>query len=59
MTPADTIFKALNNLTQALKGTSNARGLEQIKALKKLEDILNNTLETTLIPSESPPPDTR
>jgi hypothetical protein len=34
MKPADTITKALNNLMQALKGKSNAKGLEQIKALK-------------------------
>jgi hypothetical protein len=37
MTPADTIIKALNNLTQALKGKSNAKGLEQIEALKNLK----------------------
>jgi hypothetical protein len=59
MTPEDAIIKALNNLTQALQGKSNAKGLEQIKALKKLEDILNNTPETAPIPIESPPPDTR
>ncbi len=59
MTPADRIIKALNNLTQALKGKSNAKGLEQPEALKKLEDILNNTPETAPIPIESSPPDTR
>ena len=59
MTPADTIIKALNNLTQALKGKSNAKGLEQLEALKKLEHILNNTPETAPIPTESPPLDTR
>ncbi len=59
ITPADAIIKALNNLTQALKVKSNAKGLEQLKALKKLEDILNNTLETAPIPVEIPPPDTR
>ncbi len=47
MTPADTITKALNDLTQALKGKSNAKGLEQIKALKKLDAVLNNTPEMT------------
>ncbi len=59
ITPADMIIKTLNDLTQALKGKSNAKGLEQIKALKKLEDILNNTPEIAPIPNEIPPPDTR
>jgi hypothetical protein len=59
MTPADTITKALNNLTQALKGKSNAKGLEQIEALKKLDAILNNTPETTPVQIESPTPETR
>jgi hypothetical protein len=59
ITPVDTIIKALNNLTQALKGKINAKGLEQLKALKKLKDILNNIPETAPIPIESPPPDTR
>jgi hypothetical protein len=58
ITPADTIIKALNDLTQALKEKNNAKGLEQIEALKKLEDILNNTPETAPIPNESPPLDT-
>ncbi len=40
--PADVITKAINNITQALKGKSNAKGLEQIEALQKLENILNN-----------------
>ena len=42
MTQADVISKALIDLTQALKGKSNQKGLEQIEALKKLDDILNN-----------------
>ncbi len=37
ITLADTIIKALNNLTQALKEKSNAKGLEQLKALKNLK----------------------
>jgi hypothetical protein len=43
MTPADIITKALNDLTQALKGKNYIKGLDQIKALKKHDDILNNT----------------
>ncbi len=59
MNPADMIIKALNNLTQIFKGKSNAKGLEQLEALKKLEGILRNTPETTSMPNESLPPDTR
>ncbi len=42
LTPADMITKALNDLTQALKGKRNHKGLEQLDALKRLETILNN-----------------
>ncbi len=34
-TPVDTIIKALGDLTQALKGRRNMKGIEQIKALTK------------------------
>jgi hypothetical protein len=56
MMPADVITKALIDLTQALKvkGKSNAKGLEQIDALKKLKNILNNVPETAPIPREQP-----
>ncbi len=56
MTPADVITKAINYLTQALKGKSNAKGLEQTEALKKLENILNNVPEIAPIPREQPIP---
>jgi hypothetical protein len=56
MMPADVITKAINDLTQALKGKSNAKGLEQIEALQKLENILNNVLEATPTPREQPIP---
>jgi hypothetical protein len=39
MTHADIITKALNDLTQALKGKNNHIGLEQIEALTKLDNI--------------------
>ena len=45
LTQADVISKALNDLTQALKGKSNQQRLEQIDALKKLDAILNNESE--------------
>jgi hypothetical protein len=50
MTPADVITKAINDLTQALKGKSNAKGLE------KFENMLNNVPEIAPIPREQPIP---
>jgi hypothetical protein len=43
LTPTDVIAKALIDLTQALKGRSNQKGINQIKALKRLDSILNNS----------------
>ncbi len=42
MTPADLIVKALGDLTQALKGRTNMKGIVQIKALPKIDELLNN-----------------
>jgi hypothetical protein len=50
---ADIVSKALNDLTQALKGKSNKKGLEQIDALKRLDAIFTNEPETT---TEAPTP---
>jgi hypothetical protein len=36
------ISKALNDLTQALKGKNNQQGIEKMEALQKLDAILNN-----------------
>ena len=52
LTPADVITKALNDLTQALKGKSNQQGFDQIEALTKLNVILNNAPETDPEPNE-------
>ncbi len=38
----DTIVKALNDLTHALKGRKNVKGNAQIKALEKIDKLLNN-----------------
>ena len=46
LTQANVISKALSNLTHALKGKSNQKVLEQIEALTKLDNILNNVPET-------------
>jgi hypothetical protein len=37
VTPADMIIKALGDLSQALKGRRNLKGIEQIKALTKID----------------------
>jgi hypothetical protein len=52
LTPADVITKALNDLTQALKGQTNQQGLDQIDALTKLNDILSNAPEPDPTPDE-------
>ena len=42
VTPADTIVKALDDLTHALKGMRNVKGEAQIEALEKIDELLNN-----------------
>jgi hypothetical protein len=59
ITLADIIIKSLNGLTQALKGRNNVKGLDQIIALKKLDDILNNTPVTAPTQKENPAPELR
>jgi len=52
LTPADVITKALNDLTQVLKGKTNQQGIDQIEALTKLNDILSNASEPDPAPDE-------
>ena len=42
VTPADTIVKALDDLTHALKGRRNVKGEVHMDALEKIDEILNN-----------------
>ncbi len=42
ITPADTIVKALDDLTNALKGRRNVKGEAQIEALERIDKLLNN-----------------
>jgi len=42
VTPADTIVKALDDLTHALKGRRNIKGEAQMEALEKIDELLNN-----------------
>jgi hypothetical protein len=59
MTQADVISKALIDLTQALIEKSNQKGLEQIEALKELNDILNNVPESAQAQNEGATPEQR
>jgi TfoX/Sxy family transcriptional regulator of competence genes len=51
VTPADTIVKALDDLTHALKGRRNVSGAAEIEALEKIDEILNN-IPKQLAPAE-------
>ncbi len=42
LTQADTIVKALNDLTHVLKGRKNGKGDAQIAALEQIDKLLNN-----------------
>jgi hypothetical protein len=53
LTPADVISKALIDLTQALKGNCNQKGIDQIEALKRLNAILNNKHDVPITPIET------
>ena len=55
LSPADVISKALIDLTQALKGKSNQKGIDQIEALKRLDTILNNKPEIIPTPMDTNP----
>jgi hypothetical protein len=51
VTPADLIVKAFGDLTQALKRRRNMKGIEQIKALTKIDELLNNIPTTNKTPT--------
>jgi hypothetical protein len=42
-----TIVKAIDDLTHALKGRKNTKGIAQIEALEKIDKILNNLVKTS------------
>ena len=42
LTTEDTIVKALNDLTQALKERRNKKGMEEMDALQRINEVLNN-----------------
>jgi hypothetical protein len=55
LTPEDTIVKALNGLTHALKERRNTKGTLEIEALQKIDELLNEIPPPT-IPDEATPP---
>ncbi len=57
LTPEDTIVKALNDLTHALKERRNTKGTLEIEALQKIDELLNKIPSPT-IPDEATPPTT-
>ncbi len=53
MTQAEIIIKALGDLTQALKGRRNLKGIEQIEALTKINKLLNNIRTANKMPTRN------
>jgi hypothetical protein len=52
--PEDTVVKALNDLTQALKESKNKKSTEQIEALQNIDELLNKVpTKTTSVQSEA------
>ena len=41
LTPVNTVVKAIDDLTCALKGTRNTQGMQQIERLKMIDKLLN------------------
>jgi hypothetical protein len=41
LTPVDTVVKAIDDLTCALKGTRNKQGIQQTERLKMIDELLN------------------
>ena len=60
LTPVDTVVKAINDLTCALKGTRNIQGMQQIERLKMIDELLNeipsNLTEMSDPPTKTPIP---
>ncbi len=42
VTPADTIVKALDDLTHALKGRRNVKGTSEMESIERIDELLNN-----------------
>ncbi len=51
LTLADILTKAINNLAHALKGRRNTKGIMELEALQKLDELLNQAPQ-----AQTPPP---
>ena len=60
LTPVDTVVKAIDDLTCALKGARNTQGMQQIERLKMIDELLNkipsNLTEMSDPPTKTPIP---
>jgi len=56
LTPVDTVVRAINDLTCALKGARNTHGMQQIERLKMIYKLLNKILSN---PTEMSDPSTK
>jgi hypothetical protein len=54
LTPEDTIVKAINDLTHTLKENRNTKGILQIEALLKMNELFNKQLTSTAKATEPP-----
>ncbi len=54
LTPVDTVVKAIDDLTHALKGARNVQGMQQIERLEKIDEHLNN-IPSNLADTLDPP----
>jgi hypothetical protein len=56
LTPTETIINATTDLTNALKGTGNAKGIQDMERLKLLNKLLNNIPQKLTETLETPEP---
>ena len=54
LTPEDTLVKAINDLTQALKESRNMKGTLQIEVLLKMDELFNKKLTSPTEMAEPP-----
>ncbi len=54
LTPEDTIVKAIDDLTHTLKESRNTKGILQIKALLKMNELFNKQLTSTAEATKPP-----
>ncbi len=54
LTPEDTIVKEIDDLTHAPKESRNTKGISQIKALLKMDELFNKQLTSTANVAEPP-----